>query len=861
MENANNEHQIHETALSEQPCLIFDEDSDVAQLEILQTMLLNLDEDNFREIFDWIKNSIFVKSEEGIHDLIYTFYLISAARVNDDKSSIFSRMITSLFHSLESSKYLELITVHATELLTIGEHMYIDDFIKELISSSIIEKSNYKKIKSRKYPHYENCSYGKKRFNQETVMLSDQRLIYPRFKIDEPLIIKIISNDDLVALEDIMTGTIGFDIDERIKMPFNTKYYVFSLIDFAAFKGSIKCFKYLLVNGANLGENTVRYSFYSGNIEIIRILEHNLDFQYEVIISSAYFHNDIFDWLIDGLGRDISTLKSSENVHALRRLLEQNVLLDCCVFNTWSIILTKFFINYFNDEKFNNIAFFNACKNGNLGLVRFLFEHYQCSINCRQGDYNSFQIAFLENRVGVLKYLSKQPNIHFSFYEEQYLHSYGKNKIGLDFYYVYALSEKLMDLLDLIMNIPEIELGEGGLIDLIRLEDQNLFLTIYKNERVWKSIDLNQAINICLESYRFNSFRHIISITKQLTCLQYIFDQKKADLQRAINIIFEIIDKNPSEFFVNDTEKWKNLREFELWIFQNCCQKNFQYLVEYKLIKKRKISVNDKNFLIALKMCIDFEDETYGMIKWLISTYKKYFEQYIDEIFDYSKEKGKMKLVYLKSKYFYSKMSDDIIHSMLFYAVKTWNQKIINKYKDLIPKYCYIVKDGETLITAAIEKRHQNILINLVDFDKLDITLPACRSLAYKSYYHHITRNIFRKLILLPETDVNRYEKCLNNLLTLIQYVSSCGSVKTFELILKRQDVDVNEPLLVKNCCEKGYLPINSMIHSLMFRKDDESFDKLKILLNYHSTDVNIKNYENATALIIAIKKNNFKAV
>lgn len=79
-----------------QDYVMFAEDSDVAQLEILQQIQVDLNWSNFSETMEWILQSTFTKSEEGIHDLIYTFYLISAARAQENKSSILSRMITSL---------------------------------------------------------------------------------------------------------------------------------------------------------------------------------------------------------------------------------------------------------------------------------------------------------------------------------------------------------------------------------------------------------------------------------------------------------------------------------------------------------------------------------------------------------------------------------------------------------------------------------------------------------------------------------------------------------------------------------------------------------------------------------------------
>lgn len=77
------------------------------------------------------------------------------------------------------------------------------------------------------------------------------------------------------------------------------KYSIFSLIDTAALFGSVRCFKYFLLNGHKLGENSMRCAIFSGETEIIHIIENEgfhvkeSDLQYSII----NHHRDIFDWI------------------------------------------------------------------------------------------------------------------------------------------------------------------------------------------------------------------------------------------------------------------------------------------------------------------------------------------------------------------------------------------------------------------------------------------------------------------------------------------------------------------------------------------------------------------------------------
>ncbi|OHS96253.1 hypothetical protein TRFO_37613 [Tritrichomonas foetus] len=93
-----------------------------------------------------------------------------------------------------------------------------------------------------------------------------------------------------------INGTIPFSIYERVLMPFNNLTY----IEYAAFCGSLECFKHLLLSGAKKTERIAILAVCSGNAEIIHICEHNeIVFKDEVKYSLIYHHVEIFKWLIE----------------------------------------------------------------------------------------------------------------------------------------------------------------------------------------------------------------------------------------------------------------------------------------------------------------------------------------------------------------------------------------------------------------------------------------------------------------------------------------------------------------------------------------------------------------------------------
>ena len=71
-----------------------------------------------------------------------------------------------------------------------------------------------------------------------------------------------------------------------------------SLIDFCCFFGSLKCFKYLLLNKCEITEKTLKYSIPGGNQEIITILkEKGYSFEECLETSVKYHRYELTNWL------------------------------------------------------------------------------------------------------------------------------------------------------------------------------------------------------------------------------------------------------------------------------------------------------------------------------------------------------------------------------------------------------------------------------------------------------------------------------------------------------------------------------------------------------------------------------------
>lgn len=85
-----------------------------------------------------------------------------------------------------------------------------------------------------------------------------------------------------------------------------------TFIQIAAFYQSVKCFKYLYSNGADIKrcdeehKSTIQFAVAGGNHEIIRILQRaNIDFSGAANIATLYHRNDIFNWIHDTIENNL----------------------------------------------------------------------------------------------------------------------------------------------------------------------------------------------------------------------------------------------------------------------------------------------------------------------------------------------------------------------------------------------------------------------------------------------------------------------------------------------------------------------------------------------------------------------------
>jgi hypothetical protein len=105
--------------------------------------------------------------------------------------------------------------------------------------------------------------------------------------------------DEFDVLRDLTTH-VDFSFAETLSLsPYEcANEEPISLLSFSAFYGSMKCFKFLLLNDLEMNEEVADFAVCSGNYEITRICEQrNCTFATAFKKSIEYLHNEIADWI------------------------------------------------------------------------------------------------------------------------------------------------------------------------------------------------------------------------------------------------------------------------------------------------------------------------------------------------------------------------------------------------------------------------------------------------------------------------------------------------------------------------------------------------------------------------------------
>lgn len=223
-------------------------------------------------------------------------------------------------------------------------------------------------------------------------------------------IISMLLNDDIISLQKLAQDPL-FSSDDVITLEENSYFFEphfqTKIINLAAYFGAIKCFKFLLLNGARLfpsgnyqineSESIENMAILGGNLEIVEII-YSLGFSSFSLSTATLAHqNDIFFWIIE------HGFNQSENYIP--------VLYAAAISNNLPIIIYCLKQgDDINSSPFNPLG--AAVKSGNIEAVELLLTRRRLDVNITFQTFTPYEIAQRNNDKILEEIIKSHPSFH-----------------------------------------------------------------------------------------------------------------------------------------------------------------------------------------------------------------------------------------------------------------------------------------------------------------------------------------------------------------------------------------------------------------------------------------------------------------
>ena len=578
-----------------------------------------------------------------------------------------------------------------------------------------------------------------------------------------------------------------------------------TLINYAAKNGSIKCFKYLLLNHSPVDISTFKYSIIGRNVEIIRIVdnylnEHDVDITENisnVITQSIITHNyDIFDWLLENKlnlskNKDLfyyaKIAADNGNLYSLTKLFENGLVLnddsDEKNDDVKDIIikaskrgfyqLTQILLSIVDISSYGN--FYSSVSFGNLSLFK-LFCSKQNKLLFRNNRY--LYSAIKKGHINIVKYIIEEFNEP-------------DQKEPIQNFFKYSMTSKNID----IFNYLEQRFDFQYLIDYFKFTSDDfisvlLYSCIPKNiEPIKKFIDFI-VINFP-ECDLTNLLIHFAKCLNEESCL-YLINQNVQLNQKTILENYQI-------FGFGDGSIALKLIEISDYSFKKTLSCLFM-----------DESIKTKNYQISIKLI----DQNLIYKNCLFDIVESHNVELVD------------KILQINSKpYFINQFSDS--GTVLNIAVKNNDMQIIQRLLSIpgININSYEPKNGDTPLISAIKNKNNELAILLINNPQTNINWRNMKqhtalTLAIYNQMEDVVLNIINHESFDPEESNLDYAF----------YISSNHFAEQLSLI---EGLDVNYCHEEQSKETKKTLFKTTLMHAIK----NEQFDKIDIIINHKSFD------------------------
>lgn len=366
--------------------------------------------------------------------LIYSFFTQASAQIKSFFSS--EDIFTLSEHNFIRLWLYENGFIQFETILAAAEYMPI---IFKYFSIEIKEKvpSEFQRIQKNS-PNFEYRTITK---NLNFTTFREQRSKL----MNDSLIAKVIREDDIDQFQEILSktnisinSTIPYSIFEACQYVNRSESNMPTLIEFASFFGSLKIFKFLMMNDAELSPSVMDYAINGGNIEIIHILEDS-NCSFETALDAAIHDqkDEIVDYILDNKLKEfdidsICTAIANLNYKVLVRVLDMlyenaneydsdgvTPLIYASENNNVEIVNLILSIDGIdvNKSDANNVKFplLAAAKNNSVDVLNILLKKLG-SIDINKKNmigFDSLMAAIVCGNLEIVEILCNQKNISF----------------------------------------------------------------------------------------------------------------------------------------------------------------------------------------------------------------------------------------------------------------------------------------------------------------------------------------------------------------------------------------------------------------------------------------------------------------
>jgi len=257
--------------------------------------------------------------------------------------------------------------------------------------------------------------------------------------------------DDIVSLEAIMASP-SFDYKALVACspiePYSNMMNDLNLLEFAAFYGSIKCFRRLFID-ETLKQNggfISSLAIIGGNLDIVNILScSGISFGYQVFPAIKYRRIQIIDWIFnnfdihDSLDKAIIKSVKHRNLYMFERCLNEGTSINA-IYNDYSPLImasikghsdiVKILLEHPGIDvgiRYNSMTSLHwSSALGNLGVVKVLVNDGRFDINETQGSYfTALHFAAQNGHSKIVEFLCQNPSCDINsltLYNETPLH-------------------------------------------------------------------------------------------------------------------------------------------------------------------------------------------------------------------------------------------------------------------------------------------------------------------------------------------------------------------------------------------------------------------------------------------------------